>query len=124
MTCPFCILDREVLSETNNLRLIDSKFPVIDQGHFLIIPKRHTSSCYDFTKDEWSELQLLIKEARDIGLNRLGLVDSNGGFNDGSLAGQTIMHAHFHIIMRKKGDVEDPRGGVRNIIESRGNYLK
>lgn len=122
--CPFCKLDRDCLDQTANMMLIESKYPVIEKGHFLIIPMRHIESCYDLTPNEWNELRILMKSARDFGLNELGLTDSNCGFNDGALSGQTVFHAHFHIIMRKKGDVNDPRGGIRNIIPKKGNYLK
>jgi hypothetical protein len=43
----------------------------------------------------------------------------NIGINDGPAAGQTVPHAHIHVILRKKGDVEDPRGGVRWIIPAK-----
>ena len=46
----------------------------------------------------------------------------NFGANDGLAAGQTVMHAHFHIIPRREGDAENPRGGVRGVIPSRQNY--
>ena len=38
------------------------------------------------------------------------------------LAGQTVFHFHCHIIPRYKGDVENPRGGVRNVILGKGDY--
>jgi diadenosine tetraphosphate (Ap4A) HIT family hydrolase len=44
------------------------------------------------------------------------------GVNDGLAAGQTIEHAHVHIIPRRKGDVPDPRGGIRCIIDDKANY--
>jgi diadenosine tetraphosphate (Ap4A) HIT family hydrolase len=46
----------------------------------------------------------------------------NVGINDGTDAGQTIFHCHIHLIPRRNGDVLDPRGGLRNIIPSRGSY--
>jgi diadenosine tetraphosphate (Ap4A) HIT family hydrolase len=42
--------------------------------------------------------------------------------NDGIAAGQTVEHAHVHIIPRRKGDVPDPRGGIRWIIDEKANY--
>ncbi len=48
----------------------------------------------------------------------------NVGFNCGSAAGQTVDHVHIHVIPRYRGDVEDPRGGVRYVIPSKANYLK
>lgn len=46
----------------------------------------------------------------------------NLGVNDGEAAGRTIHHLHIHIIPRYKGDVKNPRGGIRNIIPKLGNY--
>ena len=48
----------------------------------------------------------------------------NVGVNVGEVAGQTIMHCHMHLIPRRKNDVEDPVGGVRNTIPGKGNYRK
>jgi diadenosine tetraphosphate (Ap4A) HIT family hydrolase len=47
----------------------------------------------------------------------------NVGFNAGEAAGQTVMHLHLHVIPRYRGDMEDPRGGVRHVIPGKGNYL-
>ena len=48
----------------------------------------------------------------------------NVGINDGKDAGQTVMHCHIHLIPRRKGDVEDPRGGVRGVIPSKQKYTR
>lgn len=45
------------------------------------------------------------------------------GVNIGKTAGQTIQHVHIHLIPRYSGDVENPTGGVRNVIPEKGNYL-
>ena len=46
----------------------------------------------------------------------------NIGINQGETAGQTVMHLHIHLIPRRKGDIEDPRGGVRGVIPSKQKY--
>jgi diadenosine tetraphosphate (Ap4A) HIT family hydrolase len=46
----------------------------------------------------------------------------NIGINDGPTAGQTVPHLHMHLIPRYKGDLEDPRGGVRWIIPGKAKY--
>jgi diadenosine tetraphosphate (Ap4A) HIT family hydrolase len=46
----------------------------------------------------------------------------NIGINAGSAAGQTVDHAHIHVIPRFNGDVEDPRGGVRWVIPYKARY--
>ncbi|WP_374109748.1 HIT domain-containing protein [Thiolapillus sp.] len=42
--------------------------------------------------------------------------------NDGITAGQTISHLHIHLIPRYKGDLPDPRGGVRWIFPKKAKY--
>jgi diadenosine tetraphosphate (Ap4A) HIT family hydrolase len=46
----------------------------------------------------------------------------NVGINAGKVAGQTIMHCHVHLIPRREGDTENPRGGVRGVIPGKMNY--
>ena len=46
----------------------------------------------------------------------------NIGINDGSDAGQTVMHCHVHLIPRRNGDMSDPRGGVRGVIPEKQSY--
>jgi diadenosine tetraphosphate (Ap4A) HIT family hydrolase len=46
----------------------------------------------------------------------------NIGINQGVDAGQTIFHCHMHLIPRRKGDIENPRGGVRNLLGLTGIY--
>ena len=46
----------------------------------------------------------------------------NIGTNSGEVSGQTIFHTHIHLIPRRRGDEENPRGGVRGVIKSKKNY--
>jgi diadenosine tetraphosphate (Ap4A) HIT family hydrolase len=46
----------------------------------------------------------------------------NIGINNGDTAGQTVDHAHVHLIPRRQGDVKDPRGGVRGVIPGKAIY--
>jgi len=52
----------------------------------------------------------------------LPFTDYNFGVNNGRLAGRTVDHLHFHIIPRYKGDVDDPVGGILNVIPNKANY--
>jgi diadenosine tetraphosphate (Ap4A) HIT family hydrolase len=45
------------------------------------------------------------------------LVDAGG-----DAAGQTVDHAHIHLIPRRTGDLPDPRGGVRGAIPEKRIY--
>ncbi|HRY82148.1 MAG TPA: HIT family protein [Candidatus Moranbacteria bacterium] len=96
-------------------------FPVA-KGHAEIIPKKHIISFFDLNKEELLKMYEIIKETRKIITNKYNPDDFNVGINDGELAGRTIHHLHIHIIPRYKGDVENPKGGIRNIIPGKGNY--
>ena len=71
-------------------------------------------------------LQFLILNNQKKELQELDdqITGFNVGVNIGKDAGQSIMHCHIHLIPRRKGDVEDPRGGVRGVIPSKQKYEK
>jgi diadenosine tetraphosphate (Ap4A) HIT family hydrolase len=121
--CPFCHRSKriEVICENDYAWATLDIYPV-NPGHALIIPKRHFPSFFDITKKEYFAVFDLIKKVKDI-LNEKFQPDGyNIGININESAGQTIPHVHIHIISRYKGDVENPRGGVRNVIPGMGDY--
>ena len=98
-------------------------FPV-SPGHTLIVPKREIPTWFDASKEEQHamlELIDMVKQELDSEFRPDGY---NVGFNAGEAAGQTVMHLHLHVIPRYRGDVADPRGGIRHIIPSRAAYWK
>ena len=120
--CVFCHLDRIPLEETDHMILLESKFPVTENAHFLIIPKRHLEQTSYLDPYEWLDTLRLIKKARSL-CHNAHCFDFNVGYNEGEFAGQTVMHAHIHVIGRRKGDVKNPQGGIRNVIPKKGKYL-
>ena len=46
------------------------------------------------------------------------------GNNDGREAGRSIDHLHVILLPRYRGDVENPRGGIRNVIPGRASYTR
>jgi diadenosine tetraphosphate (Ap4A) HIT family hydrolase len=121
-SCPFCNLlaNRIVLASQYALAFADS-FPVTE-GHTLVIPIRHVASIYDLTAAEQADLWELVRQVR-LRLRKKPAPDGfNIGVNDGPAAGQTIDHAHIHVIPRRQGDVPDPRGGIRWVIPDKANY--
>lgn len=122
--CPFCNPDpTRVFYDGKLVRGLWDCFPVTD-GHALLVPKRHVATWFDATAEERLELDAAILIARDQILGRFRPDGFNLGVNIGKAAGQTIFHLHIHLIPRYTGDVPDPTGGVRNVIPSKGNYLK
>ena len=87
-----------------------------------MIPFRHVSNYFDATAEEKQALWALVEEAK-LYLDRQHAPDGyNIGINVGVEAGQTVMHVHLHLIPRYRGDVADPRGGVRGVIREKQNY--
>ena len=124
--CLFCELLREVsprIVDTNELSyVIEDGFPVT-KGHLLVISKRHVKDYFELSEDEHrSVFDLLAKHRKQIQKEDPSVSGFNVGMNSGQSAGQTIFHCHVHLIPRRAGDVEDPRGGVRHVIPGKGNY--
>lgn len=122
--CIFCNLpdDRFIVLENHYSYAIFDKFPVTD-GHTLIIPKRHFENYFDIRTEELNGVHDLLLKMRNSLLEKDSRIEAfNIGINAGDAAGQTISHCHIHLIPRIRGDVENPRGGVRNIIPGKGDY--
>lgn len=97
------------------------EFPV-SKGHILIISKRHATTFFDLTKEEQISLITLLNECKEYIDKKYNPDGYNVGLNCGEFAGQSVMHVHMHLIPRYKGDVSNPRGGVRGIIPNKKNY--
>jgi ATP adenylyltransferase len=122
--CRFChhkVLSR-VVEEYETVWAIKDGYPVSD-GHHLILPKRHTPDWFSMTENERRDADALIRILK----TRLSETDRtitgfNMGVNSGESAGQTIFHAHIHLIPRRDGDTSHPRGGVRGVIPNKMSY--
>ena len=140
--CPFCTLPAERIVHANAHAIaIRDAYPV-SPGHTLVIPKRHIGSFFETTAEEKTALfELLERTKKDSssqpsplngeganipspsqGEGRVRVDGWNIGINDGATAGQTVPHLHIHLIPRYKGDVADPRGGVRWVIAEKAKY--
>jgi len=91
----------------------------------LIITNRHIDDFFDLTKDEMGDLdEILKKQKKELKNLDKEISAFNVGVNIGKDAGQSIMHCHIHLIPRRKGDVKDPRGGVRGVIPEKQKYKR
>lgn len=121
--CLFCNMDKKrIIAESNLAYAIMDKFPV-SSGHTLIIPKRHFPDYFNITQPESNSIYTLLLGIKNkLQNNDQTITGFNIGVNSGPDAGQTIFHTHIHLIPRRKNDVPEPIGGVRNIIPGKGKY--
>jgi ATP adenylyltransferase len=123
MGCLFCESDKLKIVESNESAFsIRDNYPVTPL-HTLIIPFRHVESYFELTKDELDSCNdLLASQKQYLDQSDSEITGYNIGMNIGSDAGQTIDHCHIHLIPRRSGDMNDPRGGVRGVIPDKQKY--
>ena len=106
----------EKVREDYHVVVFEDKYPVTE-GHLLFVPQYAADGV----------IEDCFADAFKIGKQKVESGEWDGfniGLNWGEAAGQTVMYPHIHLIPRRKGDVEDPVGGVRNTIPGKGNYRK
>ena len=123
--CPFCkvisIGDR-IIHEAGSVVALLDKYPVTE-GHHLIVTKRHVTDFFAMTLAERRDAEevLIVLQEQILAVD-FTVKGFNIGMNCGEAAGQTVMHAHIHLIPRREGDVPNPRGGVRGCLPGKMNY--
>jgi ATP adenylyltransferase len=123
-SCLFCSVDvsKRIIAENGTVFAIEDQYPVTP-NHSLVIPLRHTPDYFSMTSTERQDAENLLRMLRNrIGQSAASVQGFNVGINCGDVAGQTVPHAHIHLILRRRGDVENPRGGVRGVIPERMSY--
>ncbi len=120
--CPFCRSQKIVLE--NELAYADYDSYPVSLGHCLIITRRHIAEYFQATTEEKAAIWALVDEMKVI-IDRDYKPDGyNVGVNIGVAGGQSVPHIHIHMIPRYKGDMENPRGGVRGVIPHKQKYVK
>jgi diadenosine tetraphosphate (Ap4A) HIT family hydrolase len=122
-TCPFCDLvtgDGLLLDRGLAVGVADA-FP-LTPGHSLVIPRRHEADFFALTDSERSAMLDVAAELHALLKRQHNFDGVNLGLNNGAAAGQTVPHAHLHVIPRYTGDTPDPRGGVRWLFPDRAAY--
>jgi diadenosine tetraphosphate (Ap4A) HIT family hydrolase len=121
--CLFCraLTASDLLAGNDLAGAFAAGFPV-SRGHTLIVPRRHEADFFALTGDEQAALVALVNPVRAALGERYGPDAFNLGVNAGKAAGQTILHAHLHVIPRYAGDVAEPRGGVRWVLPETARY--
>jgi len=95
----------------------------VTEGHTLIIPKRHIADYFGLSTAEVSATnQLLHLVKAQLCSGDETIAGFNIGMNAGISAGQTVVHCQTHLIPRRDGDTDDPRGGIKHIVSGKGYY--
>ena len=123
MDCVFC--DRMVVRDcvaANDLAVaFFDAFP-LSVGHCLVVPRRHEPDFLALTLEEQVAIWALVPAVRRHIETKDVPAGYNIGINVGEATGQTVAHAHLHVIPRHQGDVPDPRGGIRLILPAKAKY--
>ena len=121
--CIFCAprCQSDLLGSNDLAIAFPAGYPV-SPGHTLIVPRRHEADFFCLTANEQAALVALVNPVRAVLAERYHPDAYNLGVNAGKAAGQTIRHAHLHVIPRYAGDVAEPRGGVRWVLPETARY--
>ncbi|MDB4396129.1 HIT family protein [bacterium] len=105
-----------VYLDTRDFTVFEDAYPVTE-GHLLIVPKVNdqdsAEKCFKFATATGTQ---------NVDAANNNITGYNIGLNIGTSAGQTVMYPHVHLIFRRDGDMEDPKGGVRGVIPSKQKY--
>jgi diadenosine tetraphosphate (Ap4A) HIT family hydrolase len=121
--CPFCkrIPRGDLLACNQYAAALHDEYP-LSPGHSLVIPRRHVSDYFALSSEELAALWALVSELKVQIAKERAPDGFNIGINVGAAAGQTVWHAHVHLIPRYTGDVDDPRGGIRWLFPKKAAY--
>jgi ATP adenylyltransferase len=121
--CVFCNISEERIINEYKHYLIIRDSSSVTSLHSLVIPKRHIVSYFECNKDEDEEIPIVLHTQKtELKLTDDSIIGFNIGMNIGKDARQTVFHFHIHIIPRRKGDIENPRGGIRGVILGKQKY--
>jgi len=118
-----CKPQREIIAENALAIATPDTYPVTP-GHSLVVPRRHARTIWDLTDEEYAACWALARELKPVLQARHNPDGFTVGANCEEAGGQSVWHAHIHVIPRYKGDVENPRGGVRNVIPHKAHYVR
>ncbi len=122
--CLFCrwIGSSKAVETIGTVAAFNDGYPVT-KGHLLIVPLRHTVDWFSMTAQEIRDSEALVRTISEkISKSDPSVTGFNIGMNIGESAGQTVFHAHIHLIPRRDGDCDNPKGGVRGVIDGTRCY--
>ena len=107
--CIFCkiisgeIPSYKVYEDEKTLAILDA-FP-LRAGHTLVIAKKHYSNLSEIPDDDLKDLIIKVKQVASLLTAKLDFTDYKISENNGTLAGQSVPHIHFHIVPQYPGEI-------------------
>lgn len=74
------------------------------EGHTLVIPKAHAASLAEMSPEQAAAVAVVLPGLARAVQAATGSEGLNVLQNNGRVAGQLVMHVHFHLIPRREGD--------------------
>ena len=97
--CPFCDLpEADIVAESGPCVAIWTKES--PPGSLMVLPVAHRQAPWDLTRDEWSATQELLNTMMRRVLTSHQPDGWNVGWNVGQVGGQSVDHAHCHLVPR------------------------
>jgi len=118
--CLFCG-PRQVARRNGLAYSTRDSYPV-SPGHTLVIPARHCPDFFELAPEEMAACMELLVQERGALDEEFRPDGYNVGVNVGRSGGQSVYHAHIHLIPRYAGDHPAPQGGVRQVIPWKADY--
>lgn len=117
---PSCIFCKIIAGDIPCFRLYEDDHTLAfldinpaNEGHALVIPKRHAADVHEVSEEDISRTVVTAKKVA--GAIRETL--SPGGMNllqcNGPAAGQSVLHFHMHVLPRAQGDDLKLNWGLR-----------
>ena len=121
--CLFCEIDKDRIIASNEFCYAIRDGSPVTEHHTIIILHRHVADYFGLYQPELNAVNQMINEVKE-GIEEIdsSVTGFNIGMNCGEDAGQSVFHCHIHLIPRRKGDVDDPKGGVRGVIADKLRY--
>jgi histidine triad (HIT) family protein len=106
--CVFCkIVQGEIPSHRvfeNDAVLAFMDIGPLAEGHLLVIPKAHYQTIDQMSAEHAAELGRVLPQLTGVVQQVSGATGCNLLQNNGVVAGQAVLHVHFHIIPRAAQD--------------------
>lgn len=120
--CPFCLetdlLEGGIIARDAHCYVVESLDPVLRDA-VMIIPLRHVETPFDLSEEEWLSTREMLRRAKTY-LDRANPDGYSMGWNVHEVGGQTIPHAHLHVIARF---ADEPMAGkgIRHALKQEAN---